>query len=81
MCLQPLIFQSTKQIIISLLLSQIAQHFSSNRARDEELLVHRNRAKGERKGYDKEQINGKVLSVTKCDFKIHFKMLKIYLLN
>lgn len=68
MCPQPLMFQSTKEILISFLLSQITQHFSSNRVRDEKLLFHWNRPKCEREEYDKEQISGKLLSIAKCDF-------------
>lgn len=77
MCSQPLMFHSTKEIIISFILSQTAQHFCSNRVRDEELFVHRKRAKCERKGYDKEQINGKAFSVTKCDFIAQVKNIPI----
>lgn len=76
MCSQPLMFHSTKEVIISFLLSQIDQHFSSNRAKDKDLL-HQNRAKCERKGYDKEQINGKVLSVTNFDFNAQVKNIPI----
>lgn len=64
-------------IRIRILLSQIDQHFSSNRVRDEHLLFHRNGAKCERKGYDKEQINGKLLSVTNCDFNDQVKNIPI----
>ena len=35
-----------------------------------------NRAKCE-KGYDKEQIDGKVLSVTKCDFNAQVKNIPV----
>lgn len=77
MCPQPFMFQSTKEITISFLLSQITQHFSSNSARDEEPLVHQNRAKCERKGHDKEQINGNGPSVTKCDCNAQVKNIPI----
>lgn len=67
------VYQSTNEILISFLLSQIAQHFSA-RANTLKTIEPEwgNCQFIERglnvKGYGKQQINEKVLSVAKCNF-------------